>query len=209
MSTLGQVLRSLHNADNGGLESDRVCVQLLRDCRHAEQHMQGLSRQCQQLGLDIEQARGQLPVLQQQRAEREQAALTALAAGEQERAHQLATDLAREEDRLDASQLALTSLLKRQSYYQSRWLSAERHYHDLCRQLTMAKNTACVRKTMTAIRRHPAVTLINAKQALADIRAREQQQAADVEPEATPATTDVRSADQVLARLQQQLRGRS
>jgi hypothetical protein len=209
MSTLGQVLRSLHSPDNGGLESDRVCVQLLRDCRHAEQHMQGLARQCQQLGLDIEQLRGQLPVLQQHRVEREQAALAALAAGEQERARQLATDLAREEDRLDASQLALTSRLKRQSYYQGRWLRAERHYHDLCRQLAMAKTTACVRKTMTAIRRHPAVTLVNAKQALADIRAREQQQAADSEPDAMPAATEVRSADQVLARLEQQLRGRS
>ncbi len=209
MSTLGQVLRNLQSSDNGGLESDRVCVQLLRDCRHAEQHMQGLARQCRQIGLDVEQLRRQLPVLQQQRAEREQAALAALATGEQERAHKLATELAREEDRLDAGQSALTSLLKRQHYYQSRWLSAERHYHDLCRQLAMAKTTACVRKTMSAIRRHPAVTLVNAKQALADIRAREQQQAADSEPEATPAATEVRSADQVLARLQQQLRGRS
>ncbi|WP_298719578.1 hypothetical protein [uncultured Oceanisphaera sp.] len=209
MSTLSQVLRSLHNADNGDLESDRVCVQLLRDGRHAEQHMQGLARQCRQLDLDIEQLRRQLPVLQQQRAEREQAVLTALAAGEQEQARQLAMALAREEDRLDAGQLALTGLLKRQSYYQGRWLSAERHYHDLCRQLAMAKTTACVRKTMTAIRRHPAVTLIDAKQALADIRARERQQAADAEPEATPATLEERSADQVLARLEQQLRGRS
>ncbi|MBM7455369.1 phage shock protein A [Oceanisphaera litoralis] len=209
MSTLGQVLRSLHNPDNDSLEPDRVCVQLLRDARHAEQHMQGLARQCQQLGLDIEQLRRQLPMLQQQRAEREQAVLTALATGEQDQARRLATELAREEDRLDASQLTLASLLKRHSYYQSRWLSAERHYHDLCRQLAMAKTTACVRKTMAAIRRHPAVTLVNAKQALADIRAREQQQAADSEPEATPAATAVRSADQVLARLEQQLRGRS
>ncbi|MBR9857540.1 MAG: hypothetical protein GYB38_07520 [Gammaproteobacteria bacterium] len=209
MSTLGQVLRSLHNADTGGLESDRVCVQLLRDGRHAEQHMQGLARQCRQLDLDIEQLRRQLPVLQQQRAEQEQAVLTALAAGEQSQARQLAMALAREEDRFDASQQALTGLLKRQSYYHGRWLSAERHYHDLCRQLAMAKTTACVRKTMTAIRRHPAVTLINAKQALADIRARERQQAADAEPEAAPAATAGRSADQVLARLEQQLRGHS
>ncbi len=209
MSTLGQVLRSLQNSENGSLDPDRVCVQLLRDCRHAEQHLQGLARQCRQLDLDIEQLRRQQSLLQQQHAEREQATLAALSQGRQEQARQRAAEVACLEDRQHGGQAELADLLKRQSYYHGRWLSAERHYHDLCRQLAMAKTTACVRKTMSAIRRHPAVTLVNAKQALADIRAREQQQAADSEPEATPHAAEVHSADQVLARLQQRLGGQS
>ncbi|OIN03769.1 hypothetical protein [Oceanisphaera psychrotolerans] len=209
MSTLGQVLRSLQNSENGSLDPDRVCVQLLRDCRHAEQHLQGLARQCRQLDLDIEQLRRQQSILQQLHAEREQATLAALSQGRQEQARQRAAEVACLEDRQYSGQAELADLLKRQSYYHGRWLSAERHYHDLCRQLAMAKTTACVRKTMSAIRRHPAVTLVNAKQALADIRAREQQQAADSEPEATPHAAEAHSADQVLARLQQRLGGQS
>ncbi|MBL1379528.1 hypothetical protein [Zobellella iuensis] len=208
MSVLGQVLRSLQDPQDGSLDPDRVCVQLVRACRHAEQHMQGLERQCRQLKTDIDRLTGQGAPLSQRLAGLEQATLAALVRGEGQEARRLATEVAAAEDEQDAGRLRLERLRRRLRYYQDRWLGAERHYHDLCRQLAMAKTTACVRKTMATIRRHPAVTLVNAKQALADIRAREQRQDQAPEPDEPPAALCPHSVEQVLARLQQQLGGR-
>ncbi|ATG72776.1 hypothetical protein CGX12_05535 [Zobellella denitrificans] len=206
MSVLGQVLRSLQDPQDGSLDPDRVCVQLVRACRHAEQHMQGLARQCRQLKAERQLADRRERALRHELHRQEQGVLATLAAGHD--AHAQATEVARLEDRQDELAADLARLEKRLGYYQRRWLEAERHYHDLCRQLAMAKTTACVRKTMAAIRRHPAVTLVNAKQALADIRAREQRQHQDTEPDEAPRALCPHSAEQVLARLQQQLGGR-
>ncbi|PSJ41419.1 hypothetical protein C7H85_18270 [Zobellella endophytica] len=205
MSVLGQVLRSLQDPRDGSLDPDRVCVQLVRDCRHAEQHMQGLARQRDQQQQDIDELRQQQQQQQQFLAGQELQVLQALTEGDRPRALRLAIQVARWEDRQEQGLAALAVARKRLRYYQDRWLGAERQYHDLCRQLAMAKTTACVRKTMAAIRRHPAVTLVNAKQALADIRARERRQAADSLPEEAQATFCPHSAEQVLARLQQRL----
>ena len=210
MSVLGQVLRSLHGDDHNDPGSDKVRVQLERDCRHAQQHMQGLERQYQQVSLELAQRHQSLTSLQQLLGRQEQATLQALADGQQQQAHQLATALAETENQLEIGQLTQSRRLKQQAYYQQRWSGAERHYHDLCRQLTMANNTACVRKTLTTIRQHhSALTTVNAKQALADIRAREQQLVADSEPEVMPICTEKSSTEQILTRLKQQLEARS
>lgn len=208
MSVLGQVLRSLQDSGRGSLDPDRVCVQLLRDCRHAEQHMLGLERQCRQLKAEFERLNARQAPLARRLAGLEQATLAALGRGEEQQARRLATEVAAAEDEQDAVRQRLERLGRRLRYYQDRWLGAERHYHDLCRQLAMAKTTACVRKTMAAIRHHPQVTLVNAKQALADIRAREQQKDRAPEPDDSPQALCPHSADQVLARLQRQLGGR-
>lgn len=208
MSVLGQVLRSLQDPQDGSLDPDRVCVQLVRACRHAEQHMQGLARQCRQLKADIDRLEGRAPPLVLRLAGLERATLAALSRGEEQAARRLAAEVAAAEDEQDDYRQQLERLHRRRRYYHDRWLGAERHYHDLCRQLAMAKTTACVRKTMAAIRRHPAVTLVNAKQALADIRAREQRRHQDTEPDEAPRALCPHSAEQVLARLQQQLGGR-
>ncbi|WP_198650274.1 hypothetical protein [Oceanimonas marisflavi] len=207
MSVLGQVLRSLQDAEDGGLDSERVCVQLVQDCRHGEQHMQGLARQCDQLKGELAAVTIQQQRLAEQQAGLEQAVLAALDSDDQQ-AHTLAEALARLENEQEGLAVQRAYDEKRLAHYRRRWLEAERHYHDLCRQLAMANTTRCVRQTMAAIREHPAVTLVNAKQALADIRARERQQADD---EPAPAGSEPRrhSADEVLARLRQQRNSRS
>ncbi|WP_417616449.1 hypothetical protein [Oceanisphaera sp.] len=208
MSVLGQVLRSLHGDEHQ--DANDVRVQLERDCRHARLHMQGLERQHQQLSLEIAQLRRHQASLQQQQISQEQATLQALADGQPQQAHLLATALAEVENQLEMAQQTLARRLKQQAYYQQRSSGAERHYHDLCRQLTMANNTACVRKTLTTIRQHHSeLTPVNAKQALTDIRARERQQAADAEPDVLPSTAERSSTEQVLARLKQRLEARS
>ncbi|MDP5292097.1 hypothetical protein Q9290_07325 [Oceanimonas sp. CHS3-5] len=202
MSVLGRVLRSLQDEKDGSLDSERVCVQLVQDCRHAEQHMQGLARQCQQLKQELVAADEQTARLAQRHGEQESAVLAALD-GTHEQAHTLAQALAELENRQAELAARRAHDEKRLSYYRRRWLEAERHYHDLCRQLAMARATRCVRQTMAAIREHPEVTLVNAKEALAHIRAREQQPQPD---EPAPASGRARrhSADEVLARLRQQ-----
>lgn len=210
MSVLDQVLRSLHGDESQGPSSEQTRVQLERDCRHAQLHMQGLERQYQQLSDELAQLHHHLASLQQQQSSQEQATLKALADGRQQQAHQLAAILSEVENQLNINQLTLTRRLRQHAYYQQRWTSAERHYHDLCRQLTMANNTACVRKTLLTIRQHhTALSPVNAKQALADIRARELQLAADAEPEIMPSATERASTEQILARLKQQLEARS
>ncbi|WMC11026.1 hypothetical protein PU634_01280 [Oceanimonas pelagia] len=202
MSVLGRVLRSLQDAKDGSLDSERVCVQLVQDCRHAEQHMTGLARQCDQLKAELAGAGEQSERLAQRHGELEQAALAALD-GDPGRAHALAQALAELENEQEALAVRRAYDEKRLAYYRRRWLEAERHYHDLCRQLAMARASRCVRQTMAAIREHPAVTLINAKQALAHIRAREQQVQPD-EPAPAGGQAHRHSADEVLARLRQQ-----
>lgn len=206
MSVLGQVLRSLQNEQDGSLNPEQVCLQLMQDCRHAEQHMHGLERQCHQLKNELADLQQQGSEQARQHRQLEQQVLAALDTNEQQAlslAHSLATLESKQADH--TARLSHTS--KRLAWYRRRWQEAERHYHDLCRQLTMARASHSVRQTMAAIREHPEVTLVNAKQALADIRAREQQQDAD-EP-AAPSPPASTSADQVLARLQQQRKPRS
>lgn len=200
MSVLGRVLRSLQDAD-GSLDSERVCVQLVQDCRHAEQHMTGLARQCEQLKQELDATGKQTALLARRHHEQENAVLAAL--DDNEQAHTLAQALAELENEQEALTARRIYDEKRLGYYRRRWQEAERHYHDLCRQLAMARATRCVRQTMAAIRQHPDVTLVNAKQALAHIRAREQQPQPD---EPAPAGDQPRrhSADEVLARLRQQ-----
>ncbi|WP_169716381.1 hypothetical protein [Oceanimonas doudoroffii] len=203
MSVLGQVLRSLQDAKDGGLDSERVCVQLVQDCRHAEQHMTGLARQCEQLRTVLATTTDRRQRLGERQAGLEQAVLAALD-GDDQQAHTLAETLAELENEQEGLAAQQAHDEKRLAHYRRRWHEAERHYHDLCRQLAMANTTRCVRQTMAAIREHPAVTLVNAKQALADIRARERQQHTD--DELAPAGGEPRrhSADEVLARLRQQ-----
>lgn len=210
MSVLGQVLRSLHGDESQDPSSDQARVQLERDCRHAQLHMQGLERQHQQLSDELAQLHQSLARLQQQQTSQEQATLKALADGRQQQAHQLAAMLSDVENQLNINQLTLARRIKQHAYYQQRWASAERHYHDLCRQLSMANNTACVRKTLSTIRQHhSALSPVNAKQALADIRAREQQLAENPEPEVMSDPAERTSIEQILARLKQQLEARS
>ncbi|MDV2858557.1 MULTISPECIES: hypothetical protein [Oceanimonas] len=206
MSVLGQVLRSLQNEQDSSLNPEQVCLQLMQDCRHAEQHMQGLERQYRQLKDEQARLQQQAGSLLQRHRQLEQQVLAALDTDEQQ-ALSLAHLLATLESEQTGHATRLGHISKRLTWYRRRWQEAERHYHDLCRQLAMARASRCVRQTMAAIREHPDVTLINAKQALADIRAREQQQDAD-EPAAPPAPAST-SADQVLARLQQQRKQRS
>lgn len=211
MSVLGQILRSLQDSQGGRLDPEKVCVQLVRACRHAEQHLAGLERQCRQLrqeqaSLDDDRTR-----LHQELDRQEQAVLAALQARDQAQARRLAAGVAELEDRLAGTGAAQAGIQKQLAYYQGRRLQAERHYHDLCRQLSMAKVTSCVQKTMAAIRRHPQVKLLNARQAVRQIRAREQALAQEAQPAETPgdsATACSHSAEQVLARLQRQLDSR-
>ncbi|WP_116475146.1 hypothetical protein [Zobellella maritima] len=208
MSVLGQILRSLQDSQDGRLDPDKVCVQLVRACRHAEQHLAGLDRQCRQLRQEQASLDGSRNQQHHEIDRLEQAALTALAAAESELARQLAVRVAELEEQLAGTQLAQATIQRQLAYYQGRRLQAERHYHDLCRQLSMAKATSCVQKTMAAIRRNPQVKLLNARQAVRQIRAREQAQEQAAQPAETAAedtTADVHSADQVLARLQRQL----
>lgn len=208
MSVLGQILRSLQDSQDGGLDPDKVCVQLVRACRHAEQHLAGLERQYRQLRQELNSLDNDREALHLQLARQEQAVIAALRAAEHEQARLLATRVAELEDQRTGNQTAQSAKQRQLDYYQRRRLQAERHYHDLCRQLSMAKATSCVQKTMAAIRRHPQVQLLNAKQAVQQIRAREQAlaQATSLAEEAPVQTTaGVHSAEQVLARLQRQL----
>ncbi|GAA3546485.1 hypothetical protein [Zobellella aerophila] len=209
MSVLGQILRSLQDSQDGRLDPDKVCVQLVRACRHAEQHLAGLERQCRQLrreqaALDTGRAE-----LQQAISRQEQAVLAALNAQAQEQARQLAARVAELEDRLANGRAEQTTSQRQLDYYQRRRLQAERHYHDLCRQLSMAKATSCVQKTMAAIRRHPQVKLLNARQAVRQIRAREQALAQEAEERCDNAPVHSHSVEQVLDRLRRQLDARS
>ncbi|OYD25540.1 hypothetical protein [Oceanimonas baumannii] len=206
MSVLGQVLRSLQNEQDGSLNPEQVCLQLVQSCRHAEQHMQGLERQYEQLKAELADARLAGAGQQHQHQILEAEVLAALD-NNQELAARLAQDLATLENEQAVHAGRLAHGEKRLEYYRRRWHEAERHYHDLCRQLAMANTTLCVRQTMAAIREHPEVTLVNAKQALAHIRAREQQQCHD-EPEPPADHRGRHSADEILARLQQQRNAR-